>query len=178
MTDEKKEVEIDQVSIDDANAAPETAQDASDEVADATPDLAGELSAMTDKYMRAMAELENTRRRAALDADSAARTRAMSVAGKFLPVMDAIAAAQEHAPDDAGIAAMARAMESAFAQIGITKIDSIGQALNPMLHNAIQVVDAPASDTPVAPNTIIEEFQPGYMFGDAVLRTAMVVVAK
>lgn len=178
MTDENKEVSIDEVSIDDANVAPENAPVDADTPADATPDMAAELAEMTDKYMRAIAELENTRRRAALDAESAARTRAMSVAGKFLPVMDAIAAAQKHAPDDQGIAAMARAMESAFAQIGITKIDSVGQVLNPMLHNAIQVVDAPASDAPVAPNTIIEEFQPGYMFGDAVLRTAMVVVAK
>ena len=177
MTDDKKEVEIYQVSIDDANAAPENAPDTAEEVADAAPDLTEKLSAMTDKYMRAMAELENTRRRAVLDAESAARTRAMSVAGKFLPVMDAIDAAQKHAPDDEGIAAMARAMEAAFTQIGITKIDSVGQALNPMLHNAIQVVDAPA-DAPVAPNTVIEEFQPGYMFGDTGLRTAMVVVSK
>jgi molecular chaperone GrpE len=70
---------------------------------------------------------------------------------------------------------MARAMESAFEQIGITKIKSVGEILNPALHNAIQVVTAADG---VVPNTVVEEMQAGYMFGDNVLRTAMVVVAK
>lgn len=93
--------------------------------------------------------------------------------------MDAIHAAQSHAPDDAGIQSMAAAMNDAFAQIGITKIESVGQILNPQFHNAIQVVDAPADANPKpAPNTIMSELQTGYMFGDTVLRTAMVTVCK
>ena len=96
-----------------------------------------------------------------------------------LTVMDAIDAAQKHNPDDAGIQSMAMAMDGAFAQIGITRIESLGQKLNPIFHNAVQVVPAPADATPAPePNTIIEELQPGYMFGDTVLRTAMVVVSK
>ena len=43
-----------------------------------------------------------------------------------------------------------------------------------MFHNAIQVIESP--DT--KPNTIVDEMQSGYMFGDTVLRTAMVIVAK
>lgn len=93
--------------------------------------------------------------------------------------MDAIQAAQSHAPDDAGIQSMAAAMNDAFAQIGITKIESVGQILNPQFHNAIQVVDAPADANPKPqPNTIMSELQTGYMFGDTVLRTAMVTVCK
>lgn len=188
----EKEVEIETVSVDTAkNSATAPATDAP---ADASPDAttdeqnnaAAELDALkvefnelNDKYLRSVAELENTRRRAALDAESRARNRAMNVAKEFLPVMDAIVAAQKHAPDDAGIQSMARAMESAFAQIGIVKIDSVGQVLNPQFHNAIQVVPAPADANPApAPNTIVSEMQAGYMFGDSVLRTAMVVVCK
>ena len=129
---------------------------------------------MNDKYLRLAAELENTRRRAALDAESRARNRAMGVAEKILPVMDAVSAALKHSPDDEGIKSMARALESAFAQIGITKIESVGETLNPMFHNAIQVVDHPDAKA----NTIVDEMQTGYMFGDTVLRTAMVIVAK
>ena len=70
---------------------------------------------------------------------------------------------------------MAAALRSAFDQIGIVRIESLGKPLNPTLHNAIQVVDAPDG---TESNTIVEEMQPGYMFGDNVLRTAMVVVAK
>ena len=167
---EDKEVKIESVSVDDAPVA--------ESVADATnPEiekLTAQLAELNDKYLRMAAELENTRRRGALDAESRARSRAMSVAEKILPVMDAVDAALKHTPDDAGIQSMARALESAFAQIGITRIESVGEPLNPMFHNAIQVTEC--ADT--QPNTIVEEMQTGYMFGDTVLRTAMVVVAK
>lgn len=165
MHDEQKEqVEIESVSIDDAPA---------NENIDVEK-LQSQLAEMNDKYLRLAAEMENTRRRAALDAESRARNRAMGVAEKILPVMDAVDAALKHSPDDEGIKSMARALESAFAQIGITKIESVGETLNPMFHNAIQVIESPDHKT----NTIVEEMQSGYMFGDAVLRTAMVVVAK
>lgn len=197
---EDKEVKIDEVSIADATAPTDvdannggdamiTADENTDQAAQADADksvctaqveaLIAETRELNDKYLRAVAELENTRRRAALDAESRARARAMSVAEKILPVMDAIESALKHSPDDEGIKSMARAMESAFAQIGITKIESVGQILNPQFHNAIQVVPIPAdADPKPAPNTITAEMQSGYMFGDTVLRTAMVVVYK
>ena len=120
------------------------------------------------------AELENTRRRAAIDSDAAARNRGMSVARHFLPVMDAVAAALKHSPEDAGILAMARAIDAACANIGMMKIETVGQKLNPQFHNAVQVVEVTDTES----NTIVEEMQSGYMFGDTVLRPAMVVVAK
>lgn len=166
-----KEIAIESVSVDDATAThPGQESDTPSEL----DVLKTELAELNDKYLRLAAELENTRRRAMLDAESRARNRAMSVAEKILPVMDAVDAASKHSPDDEGIKSMARALESAFAQIGITKIESIGETLNPMFHNAIQVVECP--DKPA--NTIVEEMQTGYMFGDTVLRTAMVIVAK
>lgn len=166
--DQDKDVKIDSVSIDDAKANENTDTNATIEK------LQNQLSEMNDKYLRMAAELENTRRRATLDAESRARNRAMGVAEKILPVMDAVDAALKHSPNDEGIKSMALALESAFAQIGITKIESIGEPLNPMFHNAIQVIDSPDNKT----NTIVDEMQTGYMFGDTILRTAMVVVAK
>lgn len=135
--------------------------------------LIAEVKELNDKYLRIAAELENTRRRAVLDTESAARRRAMNIASYFLPVMDAADAALAHTPDDEGIKSMARAIEAAFAQIGIVKIESRGEILNPKFHNAIQVVESDAKS-----NTIIDEMQAGYMFGDTVLRTAMVIVSK
>ncbi len=173
MKDESKEVKIETVSVDKVAAnddAPQTEKNEDSKI----EQLNKQLAELNDKYLRLAAELENTRRRAALDAESRARNRAMSVAEKILPVMDAVVAAQKHAPDDAGIKSMSLALESAFAQIGITKIESIGETLNPMFHNAIQVIESPDHKT----NTIIDEMQSGYMFGDTVLRTAMVIVAK
>ena len=169
MKDENKEVKIEEVSIDDATETVATPVENSE-----IEKLTAQLADMNDKYLRLAAELENTRRRSALDAESRARNRAMSVAQKILPVMDAVNAAQKHAPDDEGIKSMAMALESAFREIGITKIESIGQPLNPMHHNAIQVIESPEHTS----NTIIDEMQSGYMFGDTVLRTARVIVAK
>ena len=169
--EDKKEVKVETVSVKDVNEPEKPAEEKKDE----TAELVAQIAELNDKYLRTAAELENTRRRAAIDADARARSRAMSVAEKILPVMDAVQAALKHSPDDAGIQSMARAMESAFEQIGITKIKSVGETLNPTLHNAIQVV---AAADGVAPNTVVEEMQAGYMFGDNVLRTAMVVVAK
>lgn len=177
--DDKKEVKIDTVSINDTNNNDTESQQNSTDTDEQIEKLTAQVSEITDKYLRTAAELENTRRRAALDIESAARNRAISITKKFLPVMDAIESAKKHNPDDAGIKSMALAMESAFAQIGITKIESIGQPLNPMFHNAVQVVPIPADANPKpAPNTIATEMQTGYMFGDTVLRTAMVSVYK
>lgn len=192
---ENKDNEIKQVSINDAenNAKPD-AHDNNDkpgqcnsqndgDTAETTADcgtqvdaLIAEIKELNDKYLRTAAELENTRRRAALDAESRATRRAMGVAEKILPLMDAVESALKHRPDDDGIQAIARALDAAFAQIGITRIESVGQILNPMFHNAISVVEK--SDDSMATNTITEEMQAGYMFGDTVMRTAMVVVCK
>lgn len=167
---EDKEVKIESVSIDEAPATAPVAENQDSEI----ETLTKQLTELNDKYLRLAAELENTRRRNALDAESRARNRAMGVAEKILPVMDAVDAALKHAPNDEGIKSMALALESAFDQIGITKIKSVGEPLNPMYHNAIQVIECPG----MAPNTIAQEMQPGYLFGDTVLRTAMVIVAK
>lgn len=173
---EEKQVDIKTVSINDTKPTEKTDQPAAENPLETRiAELMAELAETKDKYLRTAAELENTRRRAAIDADARARTRAMAVAESVLPVMDAVDAALKHTPDDVGIQSMAAALRSAFDQIGITRIESLGNPLNPTLHNAIQVIDAPDG---TAPNTIVEEMQPGYMFGDNVLRTAMVVVAK
>lgn len=167
--DNDKEVKVEEVSVD----TEPVAQDAQENI-DETEQLKQQVADVTDKYMRAVAELDNTRRRMTRDMESLARNRAMSVAKEFLPVMDAITAALNINPDDDGVKSMYSAMESAFARIGIVKIESVGQKLNPQFHNAIQLTESPDSE----PNTIIQEMQAGYMFADSVLRPAMVIVSK
>ena len=172
---EDKEVQVDSVSLDEVQTEPETLENVETTVDTTEIDkLNAQIAELNDKYLRVAAELENTRRRAAIDLEAAARNRAMSVARHFLPVIDAVSAALSHSPDDAGILAMSRAIESACGNIGMVKIESVGQKLNPQFHNAVQVVESPDAES----NTIIEEMQTGYMFGDTVLRPAMVIVAK
>lgn len=165
------ESEIESVSVNDVKS-----ENQNDKLSEIIEQLNGKIVELNDKYLRLAAELENTRRRSALDIESVSRNRAMSVAEKILPVMDAVTSALKHLPDDEGIKSMEKALQNAFAQIGITKIESVGEILNPQFHNAIQIADKPDENT--ATNTIVEELQTGYMFGDTVLRTAMVVVSK
>ena len=145
--EDKKEVEIETVSVDDK---PEIANDKQTEIIE---QLNNKIAELNDKYLRTAAELENTRRRSALDIESVSRNRAMSVAEKILPVMDAVMAALKHNPYDEGIKTMERALQNAFAQIGIVKIETVGEMLNPQFHNAIQMVNKPDEKTPT--NTII-----------------------
>lgn len=170
-----KEVKVDTVSVTDAPVDKKATESVAESAEPTEVDkLNAQIAELNDKYLRVAAELENTRRRAAIDIDAAARNRAMSVARHFLPVLDAVDAALVHSPDDAGLNAMARAIESACGNIGMVKIETVGKKLNPQFHNAVQVVEKPNTES----NIIVEEMQSGYMFGDAVLRPAMVVVAK
>ena len=170
-----KEIQVDEVSLEDAPHEDMVAEQAANSSEPTEIEkLNAQMAELNDKYLRVAAELENTRRRAAIDVDTSARNRAMSVARHFLPVIDAVDAARIHNPDDAGILAMARAIESACANVGMVKMETVGQKLNPQFHNAVQVTEVADTES----NTIVEEMQSGYMFGDTVLRPAMVVVAK
>ena len=171
IMDDKK-VQVDEVSLEDSKVETEPVAETAEPTE--VEKLNAQIAELNDKYLRVAAELENTRRRAAIDADASARNRAMLVARHFLPVIDAVNAALAHNPDDAGILAMSRAIESACANIGMVKIESVGQKLNPQFHNAVQVIESVNTES----NTIVEEMQTGYMFGDTVLRPAMVIVAK
>lgn len=166
------------ISIDDTdNQVTDTSvEDSVSNTNDIIEKLNEKIAELNDKYLRTVAELENTRRRAVRDTESATRSCSISLVRHFLPVMDAIDSALKHAPDDAGIKSMSLAMETAFENVGIKRIESIGQILNPGLHNAIQVADKPNAD--IKSNTIIEEMQCGYTYGDTVIRPAMVIVCK
>ena len=132
-----------------------------------------ELLEMKDKYLRAAAEVENLRKRGATDMENAARARGVLVAEQFLPLVDAIDKAAELSPEDEGIQTLKKVSENAIAKIGIVRIETLGKILNPMFHNA---VSTESSDAPK--DTITREMQSGFMFGDGVLRAAMVVVSK
>jgi len=136
--------------------------------------LNNKIVELNDKYLRAVAETENIKRRSILDSESIARNRSINITKNFLPLIDAIFAASIHSPDDEGIKSLVKTLESTLVKIGITKIETVGEVLNPSFHNAIQIVEEKDKKT----NTIISEMQSGYMFGDTVLRSAMVVVAK
>jgi molecular chaperone GrpE len=73
----------------------------------------------------------------------------------------------------AGIEATGRELDSVFQRHGVTRVDAVGQPLDPNRHQAMLEVPSDAE-----PGTIVQEMQPGYMIKDRLLRPALVGVAK
>jgi len=166
------------------NPQPETEQSDAGSEAPA-PDIAAleaELAAARDGLLRALADAENTRRRAERRAADARIYAIDRFAADLLPVADtlqrALAAAPRDGADEAlrnlitGLELTERAMLDAFARHGLRRVGAKGDAFDPNLHQA--VAQAP-SDAPAG--TILEVMQPGYVLADRTLRAAMVLVS-
>lgn len=144
--------------------------------------LQAELAKAREDMLRALAEVENTRRRAERQAAEARAYAIDRFAADLLPIADtlgrAIAAAPQDAADEAvrnliaGLELTERTMLDAFARHGLKRVGAKGDAFDPNLHQA--VAQAP-SDQPAG--IILEVMQPGYVLGDRTLRAAMVLVS-
>ncbi len=176
-----------------ANEAPldtdlrdETAADAP-EVAehDRLAELEAKLAEADAALLYSKAETQNVRRRAEKEAQDARVYAATGFARDILSVADNLSRAlsvipQELRDDDkmkglvTGLEATGREIESVFGRHKITRIETAGEALDPNRHQAM--FEVPTQD--VAPGTIVQEIQAGYMIGERLLRPALVGVAK
>lgn len=165
------------------DAAPETAPDAGE--AQAAPDVAAleaELARTRDEMLRALAEVENTRRRAERQAAEARAYAIDRFAADLLSVADTLGRAIAAAPRDdvdegfrnllTGVELTERALLDAFGRHGLKRVGAKGDVFDPNLHQAVahQPSDQPAG-------VILEVMQPGYVLMDRTLRAAMVVVS-
>ncbi len=166
-----------------AAEAPETP--AEEPAADPLGALLGELEEAKQQILYAQAEIQNVRRRAekeVQDAHAYAATKfardVLSVADNLGRALDAIPAAMRE--DEAGkslvtgLEATQRELASVLDRNGITKIEAMGQPLDPNRHQAM--MEMPNADA--EPGTIVMEMQSGYMIKDRLLRPALVGVAK
>ncbi|OQW60067.1 MAG: hypothetical protein A4S17_10795 [Proteobacteria bacterium HN_bin10] len=166
------------------NETDEQVQDAAEAGAN-TPDLAAlqaELAKARDDMLRALADAENTRRRAERQAADARLYAIDRFAADLLPVADTLTRALQAAPretsDEAlrnlitGLELTERSLLDAFARHGLRRVGAKGDAFDPNLHQA--VAQAPG-DQPAG--AIQEVMQPGYVLGDRTLRAAMVLVS-
>lgn len=137
-----------------------------------------------DRYLRAVADLENTRKRQKRELEDAKFETKGKVLKEMLPVVDNLERAIEHAvaaaedpekpgPIVEGVQLVLRQFLTAFERLDISPIDAQGQPFDPNLHEAISQQE---SDAP--PGTIVQVLQRGYKAGDRLLRPALVVVAK
>jgi molecular chaperone GrpE len=147
--------------------------------------LEAELAEQKDRLLRALAETENTRRRARREREDVAKYALSGFAKDLLSAADNLRRALDSLPEAmatdertrnllAGVAATERELLAAFERHGIRRIDPYGEPFDHNLHQAIY--EAERSEAP--PGTVIEVLQPGYLIHDRLLRPAMVGVAK
>jgi molecular chaperone GrpE len=136
---------------------------------------------VSDAYLRAKAEAENTRRRADEEIAKARKFAVESFADSLLPVKDSLEAALaiENASAEQlreGTHATLRQLSQALERNKVLEIaPPAGTRFDPHQHQAISVVPPPA-DAPQEPNTIVAVLQKGYLIADRVLRPALVTV--
>ncbi|HCU37765.1 MAG TPA: nucleotide exchange factor GrpE [Armatimonadetes bacterium] len=168
-------------------AAPVTEAPAPEPVADTEDEPVGEVTdwqAMYeqehDKYLRAVAELQNYRRRVASETQQQRKFANEGLLCDLLPVTDNCNQALEAIRSAGDADAVARGVTMILDQLigfieqnGVTRIDPRGEQFDAALHEAVEAV--PTSE--VAENTIVEVVQPGYMLHERLLRPAKVRVA-
>jgi molecular chaperone GrpE len=158
-------------------AAPQASAATPDEPVAA--DLMARVAELEDLRLRALADLDNTRKRCAAQARTAAADAEARVAGQFLPVVDNLERALAHAQADPeaiieGVRAVRDQATGVLAQLGFPRRDDLGARFDPARHEAIAARPDPGAED----GSVIEVVRPGYGEDDRQLRPAQVVVAK
>ena len=141
--------------------------------------LRAERDNLLDRMARLQAEFDNARKRAARE-NAEYRDYAVADAVRgLLPVVDTLALALKNADANPqefkkGVELIQKQLQEALQKIGVQRVPAQGQAFDPRVHEAIEMVES----NDVKDNHVLEELQPGYKIKERLLRPAMVRVAK
>lgn len=144
-----------------------------------------EIRDLTDRLLRAHAEMDNMRKRTEREKSDTAKYAVTKFAGDMVGIGDnlqrAIDAAGKPSVENPemkalmdGVALTLQELSKALERHGVVRIEAQGQRFDPHRHQA--VMEQPNPDVPSG--TVVQVFQEGYMIGDRVLRPAMVAVAQ
>jgi len=149
--------------------------------------LRAEVAELREKHLRALAEIENTRRRAERDRLDASQYAVTRFARDVLTVSDNLQRALAHFPPEAraeapaavkavleGVEATERQLAATLERHGVRAINTADAKFDPHLHQAIAEVPADGK----LPGAIVDVVQSGYVISDRLLRPAMVTVAR
>ena len=134
-----------------------------------------------DKVVRAQAEMENLRKRAARDVENAHKYALEKFTNELLPIMDSLELGLSASVKAKNLDDLCKGMEltlemfnTVMEKFGITMIEPKGEKFNPELHDAVSMQETNDSNSGI----IIEVMQKGYTLNGRLIRPAMVVVAK
>lgn len=182
MANETNANQAEELKQADASQGGEAAQGDIAELTAALAEAHAEVEAYKDRLLRVSAEMENMRRRAAIDVENAHKFGLEKMANELLPIKDSLelgmVAAAGGNVDVAkvveGMDLTVKMMANMMTKFGIKEVNPLKQKFNPEHHQAMTMQEA----ADVEPNTVINVFQKGYLLNERLLRPAMVVVSK
>jgi molecular chaperone GrpE len=134
-----------------------------------------------DKYVRAIAELENYRKRAAREKADFIRYGNENLIKDILPLVDSMDRALQHADNygysDAfkkGLKLLQGQLQGCLEKYGVRQIECVNKAFDPHIHEAVLQVDSGAHEK----DRVVEELEKGYLLHERLLRPAKVSVSK
>jgi molecular chaperone GrpE len=134
-----------------------------------------------EQYLRAVADLDNIRKRAAKDIDAANRYGLEKFAQELLPVRDSLELAVQNAEKAADVRSLKQGQEAtlqllakALEKLGIVTINPHGEPFDPARHEAMLAQPSSTAE----PNSVLQVIQPGYELNGRLLRPARVIVSK
>jgi molecular chaperone GrpE len=143
-----------------------------------TEKLKAERDALLDRLARLQAEFDNARKRAVREQQDFREFAAADVIKNILPILDSFERALKAGGDSSdfrnGIELIYRQFQDALQKIGVQAIAAVGQAFDPRVHEAIEMVDT----AEVPDHHVLDELQRGYKYKERLLRPAMVRVAR
>jgi molecular chaperone GrpE len=144
---------------------------------DRVAELEAELAQMRERYLRARADLENYRKRAARDTERHIAQARESMLLHWLEAIDSVERAIGMHTDPSvveGLRSVLEQMDATLSRHGVTRIDAAGQPFDPERHEAVAV--HPSDEHP--DRTVLDVARSGYTIEDRVLRPAQVVVSR
>ena len=161
---------------------PEDSQkDSEDRVQARLEEAYGKRDELQNKYLRAVAELDNLRKRAARDREEISTRIKANLIGDLLPTMDAFRLGMEDARkrEEAkgvvdGFAMVLTQFESVLGENGLSLIDPCGEPFDPNLHEAV----ARENSEDVDEGLVLSTVRVGYKLGERLLRPAAVVISE
>lgn len=170
----------------------EVTEDITEDVAEEVPEvellrekvaeLEKEAAEAKDKMLRHQAELENYRKRLVREKEEAVKFANTHLMEELLQFLDNLERAEAAARQGGDAEALADGVNMTMSQLlstlekswGLKQIESVGKEFDPELHEACMAV----ADESVEHETVVEEFQKGYMLHDRVIRPAKVKIAR
>jgi molecular chaperone GrpE len=143
----------------------------------ATDEMNDELARIEDRYRRALADLDNYRKRSSREVERRTDEVRESMIRDWLDVVDSVERAiqiEPQGPCREGLQAVMQQIDSVLQREGVTRTGAPGEAFDPERHDAVATRAADGT----APHTVVEVPRSGFTLGDRVIRPAQVVVAR